>query len=151
MLVEDLLHYSPLRLISAGPKTSISEAVQRMAKYNIGLVVVMDDNDNVAGVFSERDLVKGFVDTETAIEEAVVGDFMTESVISVSPTDSLPDAVLAMNTHGIRHLIVMQAGKPVGVLSIRDVLRVFANQLLEVDCKTEGELDTAFVRALAAI
>ncbi len=151
MIVEDLLHYSPLRLISAQPQTTISEAAQKMAKFNIGIVVVIDDDNNVAGVLSERDIVKGLGDTETAIEEAVVGDLMTESVITVSPTDSLVDAVLIMNTHGIRHLLVVQADKPVGVLSIRDVLRVFASQLLEVKCDTDGELKLELVKALAAV
>ncbi len=151
MIVEDLLHYSPLRLISTQPQTTISEAAQRMGKFDIGIVVVMDDDDNVAGVLSERDIVKGLGDTETAIEEAVVGDLMTESVITVSPTDSLVDAVLIMNTHGIRHLLVVQADKPVGVLSIRDVLRVFASQLLEVKCDTDGELKLELVKALAAV
>jgi len=151
MIVEDLLHYSPLRLISAQPQTSISEAVQRMAKFDIGIIVVLDDDYRVAGVLSERDIVRGLGETEKAIEEAVVGDLMTESVITVSPTDSLVDAVLIMNTHGIRHLLVVQADKPVGVLSIRDVLRVFANQLFEVNCETEGELKTELVKALAAV
>lgn len=151
MNVEDLLHYSPLRLITTGPHNSISEAAQRMAQFNIGLVVVMDDDDCIAGVLSERDIVKGFADTERAIEDAVVGDLMTASVISVSPTDSLVDAVLVMNTHGIRHLLVVQADKPVGVLSIRDVLRVFASQLLDVKSDTDDELKTGLVAALAAV
>ena len=121
MLVEDLLHYSPLRLISAAPESLISDAVERMAQFNIGLVVVMDDDHKIAGVLSERDIVKGLADKETAIDEAIVADLMTKDVVKVSPTDTLVDAVLAMNTHGIRHLLVVQAEKPVGVLSIRDL------------------------------
>ncbi|MBT5048250.1 MAG: CBS domain-containing protein [Rhodospirillaceae bacterium] len=148
MLVEELLHSSPLRLITAGPQTPVSEAAQRMAQNNIGLVVVMDD-DQVAGVFSERDLVKGFGAAEIVIEEAVVGDLMTKLIITVSPTDSLVDATIAMNANNIRHLVVVQAGRPVGVVSIRDVLRVFAEQLLAVKDDAGGELELDLVKALA--
>ena len=148
MLVEELLHSSPLRLITAGPQTPVSEAAQRMAQKNIGLVVVMDD-DQVAGVFSERDLVKGFGAAEIVIEEAVVGDLMTKLIITVSPTDSLVDATIAMNANNIRHLVVVQAGRPVGVVSIRDVLRVFAEQLLAVKDDAGGELELDLVKALA--
>ena len=149
MLVEDLLHYSPLRLITAAPQTLVSETAQRMAHYNIGFVVVMDDDDKVAGVLSERDIVKGFGDEDKSIEEAVVGDLMTESVISVAPTVSVIDAVHLMNTHSIRHLLVVQAGKPVGVVSIRDLLRVFASQLLKIDGDTDDGGQTGLVRKLA--
>lgn len=149
MFVEELLHSSPLRLITAGPQTPVSDAAQRMAQYNIGLVVVMDDDDQIAGVFSERDIVRGFGAAETVIEEAVVGDLMTEAVITVSPRDSLVDALIAMNTNNIRHLIVVQADRPVGVVSIRDVLRVVAEQLLAVKDDAGGELELDLVKALA--
>lgn len=150
MKIEDLLHWSPLRLITAEPDSTISQAAQRMAHYNVGVVVVMDADDQVAGVLSERDIVKGLSGADGDVENILVADLMTESVISVSPTDSLVDAVIAMNTHGIRHLIVMQAGKPVGVISIRDVLRVFAKELLQVDTGDEAQLKRDLVKALAA-
>lgn len=152
MFVEELLHSDPLRLISADPRDSIRATAQRMAQHNIGIVVVMDDDDKVAGVLSERDIIRAFKDTEKAIEETVVDDLMTKSVVTVSPRDSLVDAVLAMNTHGIRHLIVKQAGKPVGVISIRDVLRIFAKQLMDVERDDQnGDLKSELVKALAAV
>lgn len=151
MLVEDLLHYSPLRLISTAPDSLISDTVQRMAQYNIGLIVVIDDDDKIAGVLSERDIVKGLADTETDIEEAIVADLMTTGVITVSPTDTLADAVIIMNTHGIRHLLVVQANKPVGVLSVRDALRVVAKQLEEAQSGAEdGERNPDLLPTLAA-
>lgn len=150
MKIEDLLHWSPLRLVTTEPQSSISQAAQRMAQYNVGLVVVMDENDHIAGVLSERDIVKGLGSAEAGVENAVVADLMTTSIISVSPTDSLVDAVMAMNSNGIRHLVVMQAKKPVGVVSIRDVLRVFANELLDVETTDEDQLKLDLVKALAA-
>ena len=150
MLVEDLLHHNPLRLISAAPEDSASAAAQRMAHYNIGFVVVIDDNNNIAGVLSERDIIKGLAMNEANIENIVVADLMTTAVISVAPTDDLVEAVRIMNSHGIRHLLVVQAAKPVGVLSVRDLLRVVAQQFAEPDKVDNSEIDADLAKALAA-
>jgi CBS domain-containing protein len=150
MNVEDLLHHSPLRLICSQPESPISEAAQRMAKFNVGLVVVIDDDNRVAGVLSERDIVKGLGDAETDLEETVVGDLMTKSIITISPTDSFVEAVLTMNRHNIRHLVVVQANKPVGVLSIRDLFGVFAKELSDAKSDTVGALKMDSVEPLTS-
>ncbi len=150
MLVEDLLHMSPLRLVTVQSKSSIGEATRRMAEFNIGLVVVMDDQDDVAGVLSERDIVRALGNGDTDIHEYSVGDLMKESVVVVSTGDTLVEAVCAMNTHGIRHLVAVDRERPVGVLSIRDVLRVFARQLLDNNIDTDDPFTQEFVQALAA-
>jgi len=150
MLVKELLHLSPLRLVTARPDNSIREAARRMAQYRVGLIVVMDDDDRFVGVLSERDIVTGLGDPDRSIEDIVVGDMMTESVVTISPDASLVDAALVMNTHGIRHLVAVEGDSPVGVLSIRDVLRIFARQVLNSDGETDGQIKMDFARALAA-
>ena len=105
MLVKDILHLSPLRLITAHPDMSISDAAQRMAQYNVGIVVVMDDQDDFVGVLSERDIVRGLGTSDTPLDEVVVGDLMTESVVTVSPEASLVEAVQAMNCGPLRLMV----------------------------------------------
>jgi len=75
---------------------------------------------------------------------------MTESVVTIAPKDSLVDAALTMNAHGIRHLVAVENDRAVGVLSIRDVLRVFARQFLEDAGGSDGQLKLDFARALSA-
>ena len=150
MLVEDLLRLSPLRVVTARPDNSIAEAARRMARFDVGLVVIMDDEDRIVGVLSERDIVIGLGNSNGADEEALVGEWMTESVVTIGPKDSLLDAALAMNAHGIRHLVAVEDGRAVGVLSIRDVLRVFARQFLEDESGSDGQLKIDFARALSA-
>jgi CBS domain-containing protein len=150
MLVKELLDLSPLRLVTASPNLSVSEVASRMARFQIGFVVVMDHDDAIVGVLSERDIVSAYGDEDVNLDDAVVGDLMTESVVTVSPDDSLVDAVLSMNSHGIRHLVAAEGGKPVGVLSIRDLLRVLARQLLESETDGDGQFTMDFVKALAA-
>ena len=83
--------------------------------------------------------------------------FTSESVTEGHPdkvadaiSDSILDAVGAMNKHGIRHLVATEGGRAVGVLSIRDVLRYCAKQLLDVGEEENEQLTMDFVKALAA-
>ena len=150
MLVGDLLSHSPLRLVTVERDTYIREAAQKMARYGIGLVVVVRNADEVVGVLSERDIIAALGSSDTIVDYALVGDLMSDSVVTISPQDSLVDAVLAMSTHSIRHLVAMENDKPVGVLSIRDVLRVFSRELLENEGDTNGRLTKELVEALAS-
>ena len=150
MRVEDLLHLSPLRLVTAGPETPAREAARRMAQYDVGILVVMDERDEIAGVLSERDLVTALGQPGTALDDTAVGELMTRSVITIDAGEALVEAVLAMNAHGIRHLIATRDGKPEGVVSIRDVLRVFARRLLHDAGEDDTQLTLDFARALAA-
>lgn len=150
MFVKDILHLSPLGLITARPEMSVREATRNMAKNNIGIVAVTNDQGHIVGVLSERDILICLGTSDTPIEDIAVGDLMTEGVITVSPEDSLIDAVLTMNIHGIRHLIAAEYNKPVGVMSIRDVLRVFAQQFADDGSNGDGQFTQEFVRALAA-
>jgi CBS domain-containing protein len=122
----------------------------RMAKFNIGVVVVVDDQGCIAGVLSERDIVWCLGAGDRPIDDATAGDLMTKKVVTISPDDSLVDAVIAMNAHGIRHLVVAEDNKPVEIISIRDVLQAFARQELEGDGPSDGRFTRQFVEALAA-
>lgn len=150
MLVQDLLNLSPLRVVMARPDNSIAEAAKRMARFGVGILVVMGDDDEIVGVLSERDIVIGIAASGGALDRTEIRAWMTESVVTISPKDTLVDAALAMNTHGIRHLIAVTGGQPVGVLSIRDVLRFFARKCLEDGNDSDGRIAPDVVKAMAA-
>ena len=150
MLVDELISLSPLRLVTAKPNTYIREAAQRMARFGIGLLVVMDETDEIAGVLSERDIVAALGNSSTIVDYALVGDLMTSTVVSVTPEDTLLRAVQVMGSHGIRHVVAMDGNRPVGVLSIRDVLRVLAVELTENDGELDSQLTKELAKAMAA-
>ena len=150
MDVGDIVHLSPLRLVTVSPDLSISQAARRLSKFDVGIAVVMDDHDDLVGVLSERDIVSGLGDREGGIDQTVVDDLMTDSVVTISSKASLVDAVFAMNANSIRHLIVADGDKPTGVISIRDILRVIALQLLDNGDDADAQLKTEIVEALAA-
>jgi len=150
MKIGELPKLKDLTLITVLPHTRVMEITRQMAKFNIGIVVVVDDQGEVAGVLSERDILWCLGTMDTPIEEAIAGDLMTRKVVTISPEDSLVDAVIAMNANGIRHLIVVDQKKPVEIVSIRDVLQAFARQQLEGDGESDGRFARQFVEALAS-
>lgn len=101
---------------------TVKEAVDIMAKENIGLVVIVNSKGNPVGVISERDVIKALArgkDLNAKVTE--VGT--TGKLITVKPNDSIYKVAVLMNDNGIRHvLVVNDEGKLQGVISIRDII-----------------------------
>ncbi len=101
----------------------LREAIRRMLENNVGALMVVDDAGKLLGIFSERDLLKkvaGLIDDYAALP---VGQFMTPKPETVTPTDTLNFVLHKMDGGGYRHVPVVDDGKPVNVVSVRDMLR----------------------------
>ncbi|MBK7955265.1 MAG: CBS domain-containing protein [Candidatus Accumulibacter sp.] len=127
---EQLLPYRTLKEILAdrgggvhavGPTDTVLSALQSMAEKHIGFLVVLDDG-KLLGVLSERDYARKVVLAGRASHDTLVGDLMTREVVTVSPGDRFGDCMRLLDQHAIRHLPVVESGKVVGVISIRDLL-----------------------------
>ena len=128
---EQLLAYQPLKEVlaakpqvvhSAGPGDSVYQALQRMEEHGIGFLVVLDSG-RLAGVVSERDYARKVILRDRSSKDTPVRDIMTTDVITVTPGHTIPQCMALMHKHGFRHLPVVDGGKVVGVLSVRDLLR----------------------------
>ena len=139
MNIGELPKLKDLHLITVQPKDPVMDVTRKMAKFNIGIVVVVDDQGSTIGVLSERDILWGLGTMDTPIGDTIVGDLMSTKVITIAPENSLVDAIIAMNANGIRHLIVSKNTKPVEVISIRDVLQAFAQEQLEANGADNGQ------------
>src|SRR5262245_50899109 len=127
---EEILAFRPLREIlatkprslwSVAPDDSAFSALKMMADKNIGFLVVLEKNA-IAGVLSERDLARRLVLERKSPETTPVRDLMVREVVTVDPTQTFGDCLRLMHQHGIRHLPVIEGGKPTAVVSIRDLL-----------------------------
>ncbi len=127
---EQLLPYRTLKEIlmnrggsvhAVGSADTVLSALRAMAEKHIGFLVVVDDG-KLLGVLSERDYARKVVLAGRASHDTLVRDVMTRDVISVSPGDRCADCMRLMDQHGIRHLPVVDSGRVVGVISIRDLL-----------------------------
>jgi CBS domain-containing protein len=103
---------------------SVLEVAHYMTKKRIGAVTVVDGEGRPIGVFSERDLMERVVTAGRAPAETVVSEVMSKDVVIGSPDDSHLDCVMKMQRRGCRHLPLVLGGKFVGMLSLRDLLRV---------------------------
>ena len=102
---------------------SVAEAVHAMTEHNVGIVVVLD-GDRLAGVFSERDVVRRVVDRGLDPSRTLVGDVMTTELVVGDADEDYRSAIRKMDQANIRHLPVVSAGRLLSMLSIRDLMRV---------------------------
>ncbi|MCQ0989089.1 CBS domain-containing protein [Jiella marina] len=105
------------------PEATLEEAAKVLAEHRIGAIVLMDESDHVAGIVSERDIVRLVAKAGAESLTHPVRDVMTLKVATCSRETSI-DEVLAIMTHGrFRHLPVVEDGKLLGIVSIGDVVK----------------------------
>ncbi len=107
------------------------EVTNRMARHNIGAVVVTERGEPV-GVFSERDLLKRVVYRDISPHSCYVGEVMTPKVQAASPEQTVHEVTEAMKLYRHRHLPVMEEGRLVGIVSMRDLLAAYVEAYEQV-------------------
>jgi CBS domain-containing protein len=113
----------PRPAITLPPSATVAEAMRTMLDRNIGAVIVAGDDGRVAGIFSERDLLRKVAGLIPDYAGRPVSEFMTPSPLTVRPSDTLAFVLHTMDSGGYRHLPVLEGGRPVGMISVRDMLR----------------------------
>jgi CBS domain-containing protein len=113
----------PRRPVTLPADTPLRDAVRVMLDEGVGTVLVLDGDDHLAGIFSERDLLLRVPDAEAAAGAVPVARYMTPRPETVRPDDTLAVALHKMDVGGYRHLPVVDGGRPVGMISVRDMIR----------------------------
>jgi CBS domain-containing protein len=114
-------------VLTVGPTHTLREAASMMAEKQIGAALVSDDETPVARILTERDILLSLGAGEDPDAE-LVGAHMSDSVIAASPDWSLEQAAAEMSRRNIRHLVVYDGSELVGVLSMRDIVRVWTSE-----------------------
>ena len=108
-------------LLTIEPDATLAEAAKRMASRGVGAVVVLE-GERLTGILTERDLLKAVA--AGSQEGARVSQWMTRHPETIEPNDDTDHAAALMIHGGFRHLPVVEEGRAVGILSIRDLMRV---------------------------
>lgn len=109
-------------VFSVGPSDAVSTAVSMLSDKRIGAVLVIE-NDQVSGVFSERDVIQALSRVGAGVMSQPVKDFMTTDVVTCQRGDTIDHLMGLMTQKRIRHLPVIEDGKVVGMISIGDVVK----------------------------
>ncbi len=114
-------------VLTIGPGHKLREAAQKMTERSVGAALVIDEETPGPRIISERDILVSIGRGEDPDAE-LVSDHMTETVITAAPDWSLERAAAEMSKRHIRHLVVVEGGEAVGVLSMRDIMRVWTSE-----------------------
>jgi CBS domain-containing protein len=98
-------------------------ALDRMVAHGVGALLVVDADGKLRGILTERDYVRKVIGLEPDFVRLPIQDYMTADPETVRPTDLLAVALQKMDVGGYRHLPVIEDGRPVGLISVRDVIR----------------------------
>jgi CBS domain-containing protein len=126
--VETKLLTDPVSILKPRPPVTIAvtaelgHAIQVMMERKVGAILIIGANGELVGILTERDFLSKIAGMPD-YDQLPVSQFMTPSPETVTPTDLLAVALGKMDAGGYRHLPVVFAGKPVGVISVRDILR----------------------------
>jgi len=126
--VEEHLAFDPVSVLQprkpvlVPPTANLGEVMQKMLSASVGAVLVTDDAGGLIGIVTERDFLTRIAG-QPGLAELPVRDFMTSNPETVLSTDTVSFALGKMDARGYRHLPVVEAGLPIGVISVRDVLR----------------------------
>lgn len=141
--LRQILGAAPRSLWSIGPADMILSALQLMADKDISCVVVLE-RDALVGIISERDCARRVALARKSPETTPVADIMVRNVITVELSHTFGDCLRLMHQHRIRHLPVIDGGKPVAVVSIRDLLSEAVAHHARIIAELERERLTIF-------
>ena len=113
-------------VVTVGPSHTLREAARKMVDRKTGAALVMDEDSPAPRIITERDILLA-VGADRDPDSEKVGDHMSDSVIAAAPDWSLERAAAEMTRRGIRHLVVYDESDLVGVLSMRDIVRVWTS------------------------
>lgn len=133
--VAEILKAKPNRAVhTISADATVLDAIKMMAEQSIGAVVVVDEDGDVAGIFTERDYARKIILKQRSSATTLVRDTMTRAVIYVRPNDTNEDCMALMTERRIRHLPVMEDGRLIGLVSIGDLVKdIIAEQQFIID------------------
>lgn len=132
MQVSDILKTKGDRVVSITPSATVSAVAKTLRLERIGALLVKDEGGQLAGIISERDIVRSLAEHGPAALDLPVSDFMSESLVTCMPESSTEDIMTQMIDKQIRHLPVVREGALLGIISIGDVVKAVLSELRSI-------------------
>lgn len=129
MYVKKLLATKGSEVATISQERTVAEALALLKEHGIGALVVTGPNPPLAGIFSERDVVRALATNGAEALDQKVGELMSTDVTTCDETTSVTTLMGLMTEHRIRHIPVVQDGKLAGMISIGDVVKARVDEL----------------------
>jgi CBS domain-containing protein len=120
--ISQFLEQSNRSIYAVTPTSTVREALEEMAKHNIGALLVLDGS-NLAGIFSERDYARKVALKGKSSSDALINEVMTHKVITINTKQTIDQCMQIMTDNHIRHLPIVNDQRVMGLISIGDVVR----------------------------
>jgi CBS domain-containing protein len=129
LLIGTILRGKGTKVATVPPQATVAELLATLAEYNIGAVVVSEDGATIAGIVSERDVVRQLHERGAEVLGMPVSTIMTSDVRTCAPDANVDDLRRTMTDHRIRHVPVVRDGRLAGIVSIGDVVKSAIEEL----------------------
>ncbi len=134
------------RIVSIGAESTVATATRLLRQSNVGCLLVQDEDGRVVGIVTERDVIMKALELSADLEQISVGQIMTREVVSCSLETAMIEAQELMSRHAIRHLPIIENGRPIGMISSRDVVshQLSANRAMQAAAEQVAMLSKSF-------
>jgi CBS domain-containing protein len=111
-------------VVTATANKSLLDIAKLLVQHGIGCIVIVANDDKIAGIVSERDLMHAIGQSGTKVLQEPVLDFMTKKVVTAREADTVDQMMAEMTTHRFRHMPVVERGRLIGLISIGDLVKI---------------------------
>jgi CBS domain-containing protein len=132
MTVSRILNQKGWKVFTIAAEAPLQQVIDTLAEHRIGVLVVTARDGTLAGILSERDVIRALHKDAGQASARTASDAMTRVVETCTPDDAEAAIMERMNTTGIRHLPVLAGGKLAGIISMRDVIRLRIEKIDEM-------------------
>ena len=133
MNVATILKHKGRNVVTTTTDKSLLDIAKLLQQHGIGCIVIVGDDDKIAGIVSERDLMRAIGQGGTDVLKEPVSDFMTKTVITAREADTADQLLAEMTTRRFRHMPVVEKNHLIGLVSIGDLVKI---QISEIEMET---------------
>ncbi len=139
MKLFEILEEKGMTVYTARMEESVSVAIQKLVANNIGALAILNAEDKLVGIFSERDILRLISIIPSALAGFKISDYMTRHVLSGHPEDDVDETQGKMHTNRIRHLPILDnEEKLIGMISQGDLVKARFDQVEFQNSQMEG-------------
>ena len=126
------------RICTMLPINTIAQCIEKMNQENIGAVLIVDQNEKIVGMFTERDILRKIFTKQIDIHKTQVSEVMTTQLVFAKPESTIEEAMATFTQKRFRHLPIIENNKLVGVISIGDITKwIISSQQAEINYLSE--------------